>query len=247
MGRCCFGKIVFLLLISFTVNSWGRCPMADRYHNEGRKEDEVIALSVCALQYNDDTSQMKLAEMYATGTPEVEKDEMMVVYMYQLAAEAGNAEAQVKLAEMLQDFDSSTDRRSLLKKYMKSMEKISGESSSFSGEIQHPYTLLLLASERVENKWYYPSAHRGAPARASILLKNYKITPEKQQIALKEASRWKTRKLLEAAKEILSFEEYPDFEKRLQNATTRTQAMVELKERLTGYIEKRQKERLVPL
>ena len=225
------------------MNSWGRCLLADEYQKQGKKEEEVFALSSCAIQYNDDDSQIKLAEMYLVGTPEVEKDEMSAVYLYQLAAESGNAEAQVKLAEMLQDFDSSSERRSLLKKYMGSLETTGVSTSSFKGEIQHPYTLLLLASERVENKWYYPSSHRGAPARASALLKNYKITPEKRQMALKEASRWKTRKLLETAKEILSSAEYPDFEKRLQNSATRTQAMKELKERLTGYIEKRRKER----
>ena len=91
----------------------------------------------------------------------------------------------------------------------------------------------MLASERPENKWYYPSLNRSAPARTSVLLQNYKITPEKRQAALKDASKWKTRKLLEAAKEVLSDVEYPEFEKRLKNNTTRTQAMNELKERLT--------------
>ena len=243
MGGCCFRKIIFLGFLLFSMNSWGRCPLADEYQKQGRKEEEIMALSACAVQYNDDDSQMKMAEMYMKGTHEVEKDEMTAVYLYQLAAESGNAEAQVKLAEMLQDFDSSSDRRSLLRKYMGSLETTGIDTSSFKGEILHPYTLLLLASERVENKWYYPSPHRGAPARASALLKNYKITPEKRQMALKEASRWKTRKLLETAKEILSPAEYPDFEKKLQNSMTRTQAMTELKERLTGYIEKRRKER----
>ena len=243
MGGCCFRKIIFFLLIFLCSSSWGRCPMADEYRRRGKKEEEVIALSTCAMHYNDDISQVKLAEMFLNGTPEVEKDEMMALYLYQLAAESGHAEAQVRLAEMLQDFDSSSERRSQLKDYMGKLQLTGVDTSSFKGEIQHPYTLLLLASERVENKWYYPSSNRGAPARASTLLKNYKITPEKQQAALREASRWKTRKLLEMAKEILSSEEYPDFEEKLQNSVTRTQAVTELKERLMGYIEKRQKER----
>ena len=243
MGGCCFKKIILGVLIFYTTASWGRCPMADKYMQEGEKEEVVVALNVCALQYNDDDSQMKLAEMYAKGTPEVDKDEMMAVYMYQLAAESGNAEAQVKLAEVLQDFDSSSERRSQLRGYMGKLETMGISTTSFKGEIQHPYALLLLASERPENKWYYPSSHRGAPARTSVLLKNYKITPEKRQMALQEASRWKTRKLLEAAKEVLSSEEYSDFEKKLQNTTMRSQAITELKERLMGYVEKRQKER----
>ena len=221
--------------------------LADKYQQEGNEEERIMALGVCALQYNDDESQMEMAQLHERGTDVVEKDEKMALYLYQLAAESGNAEAQVKLAEMLQDFDSSPERRSQLKEYVGKLETTGVQTTSFSGEIQHPYTLLLLASERVENKWYYPSTHRGAPARASALLRNYKITPEKRQAALKEASRWKTRKLLEAAKEVLSSDEYPDFEKRLQNNSTRNQAMMELRERLTGYVEKRRKERSLPL
>lgn len=247
MDRCCFRKITLLIaiLLSFSVDA--RCPLADKYHQENNVQMEVTALNICAVSYNDDNSQMKMAEYYLEGKNDLDKDEKMALYMYQLAAENGNAEAQVKLAEMLQTFDTSSERRSELKEYQQKLEKTKDDPTTFGGEIQHPYTLLLLASERPENKWYYPSLNRSAPAKASILLGNYKITPEKRQAALKDASRWKTRKLLETAKEVLSATEYPEFEKRLKNNATRTQAMSELKERLTNYVDKKREERLKPL
>ena len=244
MGRCRFRKIGCFLLCLFLVSPLqARCPMADKYAKENKEELEVVALNLCALQYNDDESQLKMAEGYMNGAKKLKKDEKMALFMYQLAAETGNAEAQVKLAELLQSFDTSPERRKELREYQKKLEKTS-DDAEFSGEFQHPYTLLLLASERPENKWYYPSQKRAAPARAGSLLKNYKISPEKRQAATKDASKWKTRKLLEMAREILTSSEYIDFERKLKNAATRTEAMSALKNRLTGYVGERQKERL---
>lgn len=244
MGGCCFGKVILILLFWGTATyAVARCPLADKYQQENRQEMEMMALSFCAISHNDDASQMKLAEAYMKGMDGLEPDEKQALYMYQLAAESGNAEAQVKLAELLQSFDTSSERRKELKEYQGKLQKNEDGKSAFAGEIQHPYTLLLLASERPENKWYYPSLNRSAPARTSVLLQNYKITPEKRQAAMKDASRWKTRKLLEMAREILTDVEYVDFENKLKNNATRTQAMSELKDRLTGYVDKKQKER----
>jgi len=245
MGGCCFAKIALIPLVLLGMNSavQARCLLADKYHKQGKTAQEYYALNICAVRYNDDEAQMKMAESYMKGENGLEKDEKQALYMYQLAAENGNAEAQVRLAELLQSFDTSSDRRKELKDYQTKLEKVSEEAGGFSGEIQHPYTLLLLASERLENKWYYPSLNRSAPARASALLSSYKISPEKRQAALKDASKWKTRKLLEAAKEVLSADEYPDFERRLKNDSMRTQAMSELKERVMGYVDKNEKER----
>ena len=247
MGRRCFEKIIFLWMVMIGIPVMAYCPLADKYHQEKKIELEIIALNMCAIAYNDDVSQMKLADSYMQGINTLKKDEKQALYMYQLAAENGNAEAQVKLAELLQSYDTSSERRKELKEYQSKLVKNSKDENAFSGEFQHPYTLLLLASERPENKWYYPSLTRSAPARTSILLKNYQITPEKRQAAMKDASRWKTRKLLEMAREILTDTEYTDFEKRLKNNATRTKAMSELKELLMGYVDKKQKERSKPL
>ena len=249
MGRCRFGKIAFVLLLLWVtaLPVQAKCPLADKYYQEGKTDEEFGALTMCAISYNDDESQVKMAEGYMNGLNGFVKDEKMALYMYQLSAENGNADSQVKLAELLQTFDTSPDRREELKTYQSKLEKTNKQKDGFSGEILHPYTLLLLASERPENKWYYPSATRSAPARASVLLKNYKITPEKRQAAMKDASRWKTRKLLEMAGEILTSSEYIDFEQRLKNSTTRTSAMSELKDRLTTYVDKKKNERSKPL
>ena len=248
MGRRCFRKIIafFFIMTVFldAFSALAACPLAEKYRRVGKEDSEAGLLYFCAVNFNDDDSQMKMADAYLNGKLGVQKDEMSAVYMYQLAAENGNAEAQVKLAELFQSFDTSPERRKKLKEYQKKLEKVSDNPDDFGGEIQHPYTLLLLASERPENKWYYPSLTRTPPERTMSLLTGYSITPEKRQAALKDASRWKTRKMLAMAKEVLSEKEYPDFEKRLKNKLTRTQAMNELKERMNIYIEKKQKKRV---
>ena len=247
MGRYCFGKIIsFFLGICIIFSSFiaqANCPLADKYRQQGKETFVPSALYVCAVNFNDDDSQLKAAEASLKGTDGFKKDELFAVYMYQLAAENGNAEAQVSLAELLQSFDTSPERRKMLKDYQSKLEKTTDNPDDFSGEIQHPYTLLLLASERPENKWYYPSLNRAIPERAMSLLTSYSITPEKRQAALKDASRWKTRKMLAMAKEILSQEEYANFEKRLKNKTTRSQATSELKERMNAYIEKKRQKK----
>ena len=249
MGGCHFKQIVLTAVccLGLAHLAEGRCMLADKYHEEGKTEAEIFALGVCAVQYNDDESQIKLAEIYMKGEKGVKKSEKDALYMYQLSAENGNAEAQVKLAELLQTFDTSPERRKELKNYLKKLKKTDNDSDGFSGEIQHPYTLLLLAAERIENKWYYPSLNRATPARASALLSNYKISESKRQAAMKAASHWKTRKLLEAAEEVLPATEYPEFEKRLKNNATRSEAIAELKGYLTGYVDKKKKERSLPL
>lgn len=251
MDRCCLKRLIFaagiLFPLAYVNPALSRCLMADRYLEEGSTIGEMMALNVCATRYNDDESQMKLADIYLNGLKGEDKDEMAALYMYQLAAESGNAEAQIRLSQLLQTFDTSPERRAELKSYMKKLEKRNTNSDGFSGEIMHPYTLLLLASERADNKWYYPSSNRVASTQAATLLSQYKITPEKRQAAMQEASRWKTRKLLETAQEVLNTEEYNEFEKKVKNNSTRTQAMMELKKRMTDYVEERNKERLAPL
>lgn len=247
MGGRHFTKIVFFLGFFLIFPVLARCPLADKYAQEGNREPEMMMREICAISYNDDESQAAVAEAYMKGAQGLDQDEKMALYMYQLSAENGNAESQVKLAELLQTYDTSSERRKELKEYLANLEKMDNNSTGFSGEVLHPYTLLLLASERPENKWYYPSLVRSAPARTNVLLQNYKITPEKRQAAMKDASKWKTRKLLEMAHEVLTDSEYTSFESRLKNNTTRTEAMDELKNRLKGYVEAKQKERALPL
>lgn len=247
MGGRHFTKIAFLLGLTFAFPVLARCPLADKYAREGNMDPEMTMREICAFSYNDDESQATLAEAYMKGSRGLDQDEKTALYLYQLSAENGNADSQVKLAELLQTFDNSSERRKELKDYLASLEKKDDNSTGFSGEVLHPYTLLLLASERPENKWYYPSQVRSAPARTNVLLQNYKITPEKRQAALKDASKWKTRKLLEMAREVLSEAEYTSFENRLKNNTTRTEAMDELKNRLKAYVDAKQKERSTPL
>ena len=119
MDRYQFGKIIFIVFFMWVSSAQARCPLAERFRQQKRQDMEMIALNNCALSSNDDESQMKLAESYMKGINGLEKDEKEALYMYQLAAESGNAEAQVKLAELLLTFDTSPERRSELSSYQK--------------------------------------------------------------------------------------------------------------------------------
>ena len=82
MGGCCFKKIatVVLCLLGANFPLQARCPLADKYRQEGMIEKEVMALRICAVQYNDDESQMQMAENYMKGEKGLKKDEKKALY-----------------------------------------------------------------------------------------------------------------------------------------------------------------------
>jgi len=234
-------KLIFIALFLFSSSAMAACPLADFFFQKNNTSAAVLNLHTCAINYNDDESQMKLAQAYETGGYGLEPDQKMALYFYQLAAETGNSEAQLTLAKIFMKIDEVPERRDNLLKYRQKINPRSTqiENSSFTGDFIHPYALLMLASESPNQKWYYPSLVRSPSPEAVTLLKVYKITPEKKQQAMKQASQFKTRKLLQAAKEVCTNEEYEDIAHRLKNHQTQSQALTELKEKMETYIQKK--------
>ena len=231
-------KIIFFLLLGISCVGQAACPMADAFLHKNNLNAFVYSLHVCAVNYNDDESQMKLAQAYLKGEYGLTRDTGQVLYFYQLAAEAGNAEAQLALAEAFIRADQASDTRDVLLNYRKKLELLAGqdEAGSFNGDFVHPYALLMLASESADKKWYYPSQVRNAPPKAISMLQTYNISPEKKREAIRQASQFKTRKLLQTAREVLSADEYSEMEGRLKNPQTQAQALQELKQKMEEYI-----------
>jgi TPR repeat protein len=195
------------------------------------------------LNYNDDESQIKLARAYAKGEFGLEKDPNLSIYFYQLSAENGNAQAQVNLAEALIKAYENPKTKEKILEHRKNLSMTEGEDdkSLFNGDFMHPYAFLKLASEGPDKKWYYPSFERSAPTRTLSLLRNYEhnMTDDEKKLAIRQASQFKTRKLLQMAKEVLTEDEYPQMEQRLKSPQTQKQAMEELKVKMEEYIQRK--------
>ena len=238
-------KIIFFLLILISVSGRADCPLAESFFKKGKTFAAINFLRTCAIGFNDDDSQMKLAKMYTTGENNVPKDSNLALYYYQLAAETGNAEAQLALAEALMKADQTPETRDKLLAYRSQLGASGSGTNSFNGDFMHPYALLMLASEAPGKKWYYPSQVRTAPVKALTLYKSYKISEDNKRSALRQASQFKTRKLLQTAKEVYSDEEYPEIAARLKDSQTQKQALADLKQKMEEYIQNKKEIRKV--
>ena len=226
------------------------CPLAEL---SSLSEKQALALyKNCAEMQNDDASQAKLAAMYDKGTALVPRDLKKTLCYYQLSADNGNAVSQSRLAQLYMELDKSREGRADLYEYLESIMPVSElsflaeekQADDFDGELVHPYVLLMLANEKVANKWYYPSAELEAPAFAKTLFHNYQIDEAKKQQLLRQATQWKKRKLLEMARQVLSNEEYSAFMAALYpsvgqgDAFKRNQALKEFQEKIKHYKDK---------
>ena len=205
-----FGVILPALLgISFSAQAF--CPFSPNLLN-ALSEDSVVALyRTCAEGMNDDFSQAYLANVYDRGTTTIPKDTKKALYYYQLSADNGNAESQARLTQLYMELDKDRSGRSDLYSYVNTVIPLPSAEDDFKGELMHPYILLMLSNEKPENKWYYPTAVKKAPAYAVTLFNNYQIDGEKKKQLAAYASAWKKRKLLEIARQILSQNEYTNF------------------------------------
>lgn len=210
-----FLLILFGLLVSGTALAF--CPFSERLLASLKEESVVALYKNCAENMNDDASQAKLAAIYDKGTPAIPRDLKKALLYYQLSADNGNAASQARLAQLYMELDKSRQGRADLYGYLESIVPVSQmgakgkNSDEFQGELMHPYVLLMLANEKPENKWYYPSSELQAPAFAKSMLSAYQVDESKKKQLMQQASRWKKRKLLEIARQILPEAEFRNF------------------------------------
>lgn len=203
------------------------CPYAEQLSNSLQEKSLISLYQNCAEGLNDDNAQAKLAAIYDKGTTQTPRNLKKALLYYQLSAENGNAYSQARLAQLYMELDQSREGRAILHDYLDSVVQVSRFSDeksmqdieTFGGELIHPYTLLMLSNEKPANKWYYPTEELTAPPFAKSLLNGYQITDQKKQQLTKEATRWKKRKLLEVARDLLSTAEYQQFSQTLYPLT----------------------------
>ena len=235
----------FLVFSSFFLiagSAFAACEAGDNVYQKSVKAS-IASYQNCAVIENDETAQLKLASIYSEGSKNVEKDVIKTLLFLHLAADNGNAEAQTKLAKLLLELDETNQGREKVLSYMKQIKLALGNDSSsdFKGDVLHPFVLLTLAAEPSDQKWYYPTAVKYSPEAAS-LLKSYKIDEGRKKELIRQGVRWKQRKIMETAKEVLSFEEYEKFKNTLYPSKgkadpfLRNQALSSLREKIQTYL-----------
>ena len=237
-----FKAVLCLGLIMCGVQAYAACPAADDVAATQGLKNALPLYEACALSKNDDESQIKLAKIYETGEKGVARNTEKMLLFYHLSAENGNAESQVRLAQKLLELDESDQGRKALQAYLSKIQAaLKGLSpEDFRGELLHPYSWALLASENASQKWYYPSDQTSF-SEASAFLKSYQISEPKKQQALKDASAWKQKKMMQAAKQVLSESDYRDFkntvapEKGRADRFLRSRAIADLQKKVSEY------------
>ena len=243
---------IFLLLLSLSISgvAMASCPLAEM--SSLSEKQSLVLYKNCAERQNDDASQAKLATIYDKGTASTARDLKKALFYYQLSADNGNAVSQARLAQLYMELDKNREGRADLYGYLESIMPVSempnvaedNQADDFSGELVHPYVLLMLANEKAANKWYYPSTELEAPAFAKTLFHNYQIDDAKKQQLSRQATQWKKRKLLEMARQLLSDDEYRAFVEALYpavgqaDAFKRNQALKEFQEKVKQYKDK---------
>jgi len=239
LGR--FG--LFLFILGTTAVAMADCPIADKTARTQGLDAALRMYIRCAVNQNDDDTQLYLARIYATGQGNVAANKQKALLFYHLSSENGNATAMVELAKLLTELDSKDETRSEITTYLPRVRTQFKQNTgnSFSGELLHPYALLMLAAEAPEAKWFYTTTVKSDP-RAAELLKTYPIDPNKRRQVLRAASRWKQRKMVDLAREILPLAEFDEFyqalypKKGLPDSFKRSQAVERLKSKLESRL-----------
>lgn len=233
--------IVLGVLFSLSVHA-DMCDTADEIATSQGLAKAVLHYESCALGTNNDAAEMVLAEAYETGAQGISKNVQKALLFYHLSAENGNAKAQRALAKLLLKLDENPKGREQVQSYLSKMHAAykNAPSDEFKGELLHPYTLLLLAAEKPAAKWYYPSDVT-VDNEAAADLKAYKISDAKKTQAVKDASAWKQKKMLQTAKELYQAQEYQAFKNAVAPAKgktdpfTKNQAINKLQKAVQDY------------
>ncbi len=235
-----FVSIFLIMVLGMVFDAGAVCVQGETLLKQQGMKQAFNAFETCALGENDDTAQIRLGQYY-NGLKDP-SDKMKALFYYHLAAENGNANAQVSLAKLLFQLQSNQEGKHILKQYNQQIkEMLSYSDAPFRGELLHPYTLLMLASENEGQKWYYPTTQK-TNTEAGILLKKYQVSKEQQKNFIRQASLWKQKKMRETAYEVFSVSEYQDFmnivypKQGRPDAYKRQQAVEKLKEKTIKYL-----------
>ena len=203
-------RLIFLgILLGLSYSAHAVCPLPHDSSLSLENAKVRVVYQGCAEGMNDDYAQARLAAFYDKGAKSTPRELSKALYYYQLSADNGNAVSQARLAELYVELDKNAQGRKVLHDYLDSVVSMSDETKKANTDdiwvsLTHPYVLLLLANEKPEGKWYYPTEQKVAPEKARNLLGQYKVDAARKRSYVQQASAWKQKKLLEIAKQVLS-------------------------------------------
>ncbi|MGN1063391.1 MAG: hypothetical protein ACI4QM_03615, partial [Alphaproteobacteria bacterium] len=177
--------VVFLLLWACQAGAAAVCEEAYQTAKTQGLARALLYYENCALQSNDDTAEALLGEVYLKGAQGVPKNVQKALLFYHLSAENGNAASQVALAKLLLKLDETPAGRNQINAYLRKIQAAlkNQASGAFNGALLHPYTLLVLAAQKADEKWFYTSDTLES-VEAESLLKSYDITDVKKKQAI---------------------------------------------------------------
>lgn len=226
----------FALFLSASL-SYATCPYGDAFWDKRDYERAEEYYISCAKNNNSD-ALYKLGLIYKDGYVEGQKDLVKGLSFLRFSAENGYAPAQRELGLSLVNLSKDEQGLKTIDEYQKKIPTISGKSKIL-GNIKKtnlsPYTWILLAAEKAENKWYYP-AEAISDEEAIQFIQKLNMDDAIKKTVMTEAREWKMKKLRSTAKEILSKDEYQTFEQAIfSNQSTpdaRASAMGYLKQKI---------------
>ncbi len=231
-------KKIFLiglsLCLTMALQAHASCLLGDAQMRAGRTDRAKISYETCALQNNDAQGQYALGLLYRDGIEPVRQNMKMALFYFRLAAENGYAPAQRDLAELMETLtEFGTVGQTALTDYESQMRDMNTDNT----DTLSAFAWALLAAEKADNKWFYPSPALSDDAAAKLVKKwtSSKGTAAKDA-AIQQATVWKEKRLVKSAVNLLSLEEYAAFMEQMypqkndaQTLTQKKKAMADLK------------------
>ena len=227
------GILFTIVLCMFAQKGIASCDIADAQWKAKKYELAMANYEKCAYAQNDAVAQYELAMHYLNENEHLEQDILHALFLLRLSSESGYAPAQRELGKLMDILHSFGEVGTNAMHDMEKQMLLYGLSDDLS-----PFAWVLLASEKVENKWFYPTP--GELDEQAVQLSDawsMQKGPLARTEALRQAGAWKESRLLKSAKQMLSEEDYGDFEAIMTSKETgqtirmeRRQAMEKLKQ-----------------
>ena len=210
------GKMKKSLLILFLLGLSGPV-MADCFEGDMAFAREKLLMArtdyeTCAKMINDAASFYRLGQIYLTakGVP-VDRTRALLYFRY--GAENGYAPAQRELAKLMVSPLLPTDAMGRVQKKVVAQKSRLPQLPHIDNTLElSDFAWVLLASERPENKWFYPSPALSDEEAAKMVsaLERSRGKAEKEK-AVRQASQFKEQRLIWAARETYNDKDFNQF------------------------------------
>ena len=206
-------KIFWILfLLGWTLPAMADCFEGDMAFAREKWSLARLAYETCAQTKNDADSFYRLGQIYLTakGVP-VDRTRALLYFRY--GAEKGYAPAQRELAKLMSLPLLPKDAAKRVQDKITAQKSRRPRLAHVDDALElSDFAWALLASERAENKWFYPSpALSDAEAQKMVADMERSRGKAAKETAVREASRFKEDLLIWAAREIYNDIEFNRF------------------------------------